>query len=124
MGFGSLMLLTAGCGWAYNHSDVLVLTSVNVPAGGGSAEVMFEGLAGERVQISLAGELTTMQPYGSLLGPDGSQTTTPPIAGATNGFNSAQVTISQTGTYQLNVLDNSKRGGAVTVRVELTTQPA
>ena len=118
------MLLPAGCGWAYNHSDVLVLTKVNVPANGGSAEVMFQAIAGQQLQISLTGRLTSMVPVGNLVGPNGSQSATPDASGASNGFNTAQVDIPQTGTYRLEVFDDNQKGGAVTVRVELTTQPA
>ena len=120
-GLACLVLPGLGCGWAYNTSAVLVLTEVDVPENGGSAEVMFQGLPNQQVLISLAGRLTTMQPYGNLIGPEGSQSTTPPTNGASNGFNSAQVTLPVAGTYRLQVLDGSKKGGPVTVRVEVVS---
>lgn len=118
-GLGYLVALTLGCGWAYNDSSVLVLTQVNVPTGGGSAEVMFQGLAGQQIQISLTGHLTTMQPYGNLIGPDGAETAAPAVSGVSNGFNTTTVSIPAAGTYRLAVFDGTGTGGAVTVRIEL-----
>jgi len=118
-GAACLVLLTLGCGWAYNHSDVLVLTKVNVPAGGGSAEAMFQGIAGQTVEISLTGRSTSAIPQASLVGPDGSSTNTPPASSAADGFNTAQVSLPDSGTYRLVVFDDSGLGGAVTVRVQL-----
>ena len=99
-----------------------MLTGVNVPAGGGSGTVMFQAIAGQQIQITLTGVPTTMQPYGNLIGPSGSQTTTPGTGGASGGVNSSQITISDR-HYQLNVLDNSNKGGTVTVRVQVIAGP-
>jgi hypothetical protein len=60
-----------------------------------------------------------MIPFANLIGPDSSQATAPPASSASDGFNTAQVALPQNGTYRLVVLDNSGRGGRVTVRVEL-----
>lgn len=120
-GLCGLMLMCAGCGWAYNHSEVLVLTKVNVPANGGAAEVMFHAISGQRVEISLTGRLTSMVPIGRLVGPSGSQVGTLDSSGVSDGFNTAQVDIPATGMYRLEVFDESAAGGAVTVRVELVS---
>jgi len=126
VGLAMAVLTTGGCDLGFNHSNVLVLTNVNVPAGGGSASVNFEAIAGQKVTISLAAQSASpggvpskMEPYGNLVGPDGSQTSTPAANSASNAFNSATVTIANTGLYRLDVLDNSKTGGEVTVRVEV-----
>ena len=126
VGLASVTLTGGGCDLGYNHSNVLVLTNVNVPAGGGSASVNLQATAGQQVTISLAaqpaslgGRPSKMVPFGNLVGPDGSQTSTPAANSASNGFNSATVTIANTGLYRLDVSDNSKTGGEVTVRVEV-----
>jgi hypothetical protein len=100
------------------QSNVLVNKVVNVGGGGGYGSVSFNATAGQAIRITLTGAQASMEPYGNMENPDGSGFDAPPLSTASNGSNTGQVTLTQTGTYTLVIFDGSNAGGNVTVKVE------
>ncbi|MCX6556449.1 MAG: hypothetical protein NTW95_03310 [Candidatus Aminicenantes bacterium] len=90
---------------------------VNVPGGGGSVDVTFNGSSGVRIRITLSCSNNSMRPYGYLQAPNGSGDYTPPN-NASNGQNSAETMLNQNGTYTLTVFDGANIGGQVHVVID------
>lgn len=96
---------------------VLAVATVQVGPGGGQANVPFNAVAGVRVRIMMTASQTWMEPYGYLTFPNGAGGYYPPLGTAVNGVNSVDVTLNQTGGYNLTVFDGSNQGGFVDVVV-------
>lgn len=118
---GGMVLVTCGCNRFFDiPSNVLINSkTMNIPHGGGSVELMFAGIAGQQILITLTGRIDGMVPYAQLIAPNGGSTTVPEARTSQNGVNSGQATLAQTGAYSLVVYDNARVGGGVTIRVEL-----
>ena len=116
-----LALLSCSCNYLFElPSNVVVKDNLmNIAQGGGSVQVMFSGLAGQTIKITLTGRVTGMVPYAQLIAPNGGSTTVPAASSASKGINTGQATLAQTGGYTLIVYDNTQVGGGVTIRVEL-----
>lgn len=120
-----------GCGDGNNRPspspepgpEILVEQDVTVPGGGGSFEVSFLGSSGQTIRITLTASNTSIEPYGYLTYPDGTGEYTPLNENAQNGENMSEVTLNQTGTYDLSIMDGANIGGTVHVRVEVITGP-
>ncbi|MBP7934929.1 MAG: hypothetical protein KA354_09820 [Phycisphaerae bacterium] len=120
LGVASLAALACACSLLEIPSNVLINNmTVNIARDGGSAELMFAGIAGEEIIITLTGRIDGMVPYAQLIAPNGGSSTVPDASTAENGINSVQITLAQTGGYTLIIYDDAQVGGAVTVRVEL-----
>jgi len=120
LGVGTLATLACACSLFEIPSNVLINNmTVNIAHDGGSAELMFAGIAGQEIIITLTGRIDGMVPYAQLIAPNGGSSTVPDASTAENGINSVQTTLAQTGGYTLIVYDDAQVGGAVTVRVEL-----
>ncbi|MEP0841290.1 MAG: hypothetical protein HRF43_01105 [Phycisphaerae bacterium] len=113
------VLCGPGCRVFETDRLFLLNSNVDIPAGGGTRELMFHGLANQLVTISLAASKTSMIPQATLVTPDATQSAVPPASSSVDGFNSASVTLPRDGTYRLVISDASGQGGQVTVRVEL-----
>jgi beta propeller repeat protein len=94
----------------------LVDTTVNVPPGGGSAEVQFQGETGEIGTFTLTAS-PNMCPYGYLEFPDENGKYFPEVGGCNSGVNEGIETFPQTGTYVLTIFDDNNIGGNVTVLI-------
>lgn len=116
-----LALLGCSCNYLFElPSNVVVKDNLmNIAQGGGSVQVMFSGIAGQTIKITLTGRNTGMVPYAQLIAPNGGSSTVPAASSASNGVNTGQATLVQTGGYSLIVYDSAQVGGAVTIRVEL-----
>ena len=101
------------------QSKILMNQVVSVGGGGGFAQVQFNATSGQRIRITLTGTPSTMEPYGGLEIPGGTNASVPPNGTAVSGRNVAEVTLSQTGEYRLDVFDGTNAGGTVTVLIEL-----
>ncbi len=98
---------------------VLIEQSVTVAAGGGGADVVFSGSNGQIIRITMKAATNSMEPYGYLTNPDGATGEYyPPLGSAQNGQSSAEVTLTQTGSYNLTVYDGSNQGGIIVVTIE------
>jgi len=114
-----LAAITLSCGLGASGAKILVEKEVEVPGGGNTAEVVFNGEEGQRVLISLEARSSPVEPYGYLTYPDGSGDYIPSIDTIKEGKNSAKITLSQSGDYTLAVMDGSNQGGAVRIKVEV-----
>ncbi len=116
-------LLPAGCGLTGTRTTVLVNSTVNVPRSTGtvpgSAQVMFQGLPGQTINIIMTGGQKNMLPYGSVLSPDGATTSVPPLSSAASSSNTGSFTATTLGTYTLYVYDGANLGGQIQVWVEV-----
>jgi hypothetical protein len=101
-------------------SNVLVNQTVSVGAGGGFGVVSFNASNGQKIRITLTVSNTSMEPYGffGLLG-GGSGSYIPPQDTVHDGVNTADVTLNETGTYELTIYDGSNQGGTVSVLIEV-----
>jgi uncharacterized protein YegP (UPF0339 family) len=97
---------------------VLLDKNVTVASGGGSAEVRFSASNGQTIRITLTAT-SNMEPYGYLTYPNGTGEYYPDLQTAQNGVNSIELTLNQTGAYELTIMDGSNQGGAVHVKVEV-----
>jgi hypothetical protein len=95
---------------------VLLDSNVTVPGGGGSAEASFSGSSGQKIRITLTAS-SNMQPYGYLTYPNGAGEYYPDLQTAQNGVNVVELTLNQTGTYTLSIMDGTNLGGSVQVKV-------
>jgi hypothetical protein len=125
----------AGCGkdsTAPSDPSILAESDVNVGSNGGAGHVYFTvdsiGTSGLEVRITLkatstsvVGVIATMQPYGYLVSPSGAEGYTPPLETAQNGQNTADLTLTELGRYELTVFDGSGAGGTVHVKVQKVT---
>lgn len=117
---GSCLAVTAAACRVLETDRLFLLNSnVNIPAGNGSRELMFQGLGGQIVTVSLSAVKRSMVPIATLVTPDGAESATPAAGTSADGFNSASATLPRDGTYRLIVRDGTGQGGQVTVRVEL-----
>jgi len=91
--------------------------TVNIPAGGGSAEIAFDISNGQWAHIQLTAGNSSMQPYGSLQYPDGASVDCPPIVTTANGANQADVLLTDSGHYTLTLFDGSNQGGPVSAKI-------
>ena len=114
-----LAAVTLSCGLGASSAKILVEKEVEVPGGGNTAEVVFNGEEGQRVLITLEAKSSPVEPYGYLTYPDGSGDYVPSIDTLKERKNSAEITLSQTGAYTLAVMDGSNQGGAVRIKVEV-----
>jgi hypothetical protein len=124
----ALAAIVAACGEDEAGSpgplNLPVDTEVTVAADGGAATVMFRGTSGQTVRISLTATPLSLpatlphQPYGSLATPGGGESYTPPSESASNRQNTADVALTETGTYTLTVFDGTNQGAKVRVRIE------
>ncbi len=92
------------------HVDLML----NVPGGGGSAELTFAGRSGVRIRITLSCSNANMRPYGYLQAPSGSGDYIPPN-NAPGPVHAAETVLGQTGTFTLAVFDGANVGGQVHV---------
>jgi hypothetical protein len=95
------------------HVDLML----NVPGGGGGADVTFNGSSGVRIHIILSCSNVNMRPYGYLQAPNGSGDYIPPN-NAPGPEHSAETVLGQTGTYTLTVFDGANIGGQVHVVID------
>jgi len=124
-----LVLGLFGCGGGGSSSPtfpmVLVDTSGPVGSQGGAFEVRFSANNGWQIRITLRDSSVSpnastipMEPYGYITNPDGTGDYYLPNGAAQNGQNSAELTLTQTGTYTLTVFDGTNQGGTVSVKIE------
>jgi hypothetical protein len=116
-------LIVAGCGSSDNGSPtgpgtVLLERDVTVAGGGGSFQVTFSASNGQSIRITLTAS-SNLEPYGYLTYPNGGGEYYPDLSTAQNGVNSIDLALTQTGTYELSVMDGTNRGGTVHVKVEI-----
>jgi len=111
--FGACKSTEDGDGVINIHVDLMV----NVPGGGGGADVTFNGSSGIRIRITLSCSNTNLRPYGYLQAPNGSGDYTPPN-NAANGQNSAETVLNQNGTYTLTIYEAENIGGQVHVVID------
>jgi hypothetical protein len=116
-----LALLSCSCNYLFELPSNIVVKDnlMNIAQGGGSVQVMFSGITGQTIKITLTGRNTGMVPYAQLVAPNGGSSTVPAASPASNGVNTGQATLAQTGGYTLIVYDSAQVGGGVTIRVEL-----
>lgn len=91
--------------------------TVSVAAGGGSADVSFQALKGQKVKIALKAASSTMEPYGYLQKPDGKEEYRPAVDTAKNAKNEAEFTADKKGRYNLTLFDGSNNGGKISVTI-------
>ena len=119
-----LVMVFSGCagdddnGSPTSPGTVLVERDVTVPGGGGTADVTFSGSSGQNIRITLTAS-PNVEPYGYLTYPDGEGEYYPELQTAQNGANSVELTLNQTGTYTLGIMDGTNQGGTVHVKVEV-----
>jgi len=89
--------------------------TVSVAADGGSAEVSFEAMKGQKVKIELKAASSTMEPYGYLKRPDGKEEYRPVIETCKNAKNESEFIADKKGRYNLTLFDGSNLGGKVSV---------
>jgi hypothetical protein len=109
--------LLIGCCFGPPGPVTLVDRTVTVPAAGGGADVTFNASNGQTIRITLTGDPNTMQPYGHLGYPDASSTYFPAHGNESNGVNTGDLLLTQTGGYTLTVFDGANLGGQVAVLV-------
>lgn len=97
--------------------SVQIDQKVNVPGGGGSAEIAFDISNGQWVHIQLTADNPSTQPYGSLQHPDGISQDFPPLQTAANGANQGDILLTDNGHYTLTLFDGSNQGGSVSVKI-------
>lgn len=97
---------------------VAVDKTVDVPAGGGKAQLPVQGKQGQALQITLTAADTTLEPYGYLEMPDATGVYVPEDGNAASGVNSGQVTLTQDGAHVYHVHDSQNIGGQVNVKIE------
>ena len=114
-----LAAVTLSCGLGSSGAKILVEKETEVPGGGNTAEVVFNGEKGQRILITLEAASSPVEPYGYLTYPDGSGDYVPIIDTIKEGKNSAEITLNQSGAYTLAVMDGSNQGGAVKIKVEV-----
>ena len=100
-----------------NVSTFPIDVMLNVPGGGGSAELTFTGQSGVRIRVTLSCSNANMRPYGYLQAPSGSGDYIPPN-NAPGPVHSAETMLGQTGTYTMVVFDGANVGGQVHVIIE------
>jgi len=96
-------------------SKTLLDKTVSVAAGGGSAEVSFEAMKGQKVKIELKAASSTMEPYGYLQRPNGKEEYRPTIETSKNAKNESEFIADKKGRYNLTLFDGSNLGGKVSV---------
>ncbi len=114
-----LAAISLSCGMGSYKVKILVEKEVEVPSGGNTAEVVFNGDEGQQVRITLEAENSPVEPYGYLTYPDGSGDYVPSMDTIKEGKNSAEITLKQNGAYTLAVMDGSNQGGTVRIKVEV-----
>lgn len=121
LGVCGFVLLACGCNYLFELPSNFVLkdNTMNIAQGGGSVEVLFFGIAGQQITITLTGRNAGMVPYAELISPGGGSTIVPEAGTAENSVNTGDATLAETGGYSLIVYDDAGLGGAVTIRVEL-----
>ena len=97
---------------------VAVDKTVDVPAGGGKAQLPLQGEQGQTLQITLTASDTSLEPYGYLEMPDATGVYVPEDGNAAGGANSGQVTLTQDGAHVYYVHDSQNIGGQVNVKIE------
>ena len=124
-GLGTLSLclilaaVTLSCGLSSSEVKILVEKEAEVPGGGNTTEVVFNGEEDLRILITLEAKNSPVEPYGYLTYPDGSGDYFPKIDTIKEGKNNAEITLSQSGAYTLAVMDGSNKGGLVKIKVEV-----
>jgi hypothetical protein len=118
LGLLSLALVAPAC---TDVPDTVLINDqgVNIARGNGTVDVMFRGLIGQRVLITLTGPSTASLPFALLTNPGGGLRSAPPVTSVVDGVNSAEVNLNEMGTYLLTIHDGSGLGGTIVVRVEL-----
>jgi hypothetical protein len=114
-----LAAVTLSCGLSSSEAKILVEKEAEVPGGGNTTEVVFNGEEDQRILITLEAKNSPVEPYGYLTYPDGSGDYVPKIDTIKEGKNSAEITLSQSGAYTLAVMDGSNQGGPVRIKVEV-----
>lgn len=121
LGVCGFVLLTCGCDYLFELPSNYVIkdNTLNIAQGGGSVQILFSGIAGQQITITLTGRNAGMVPYAELISPGGGSTIVPEAGTAENSVNTGDATLAETGGYSLIVYDDAGLGGAVTIRVEL-----
>jgi hypothetical protein len=99
------------------ETKVLLDKTVSVGAEGGSAEVSFKAVKGQKIKIELTAESSNMEPYGFLHKPDGKEEYRPIAETAKDAKNESEFIAARNGRYNLTVFDGSNAGGKVQVHV-------
>ncbi len=110
------MAIGLGCRKASaGEVKTLLDKTVSVGAEGGSAEVSFEALKGQKIKIELKAASSKMEPYGFLQRPGGKEEYRPTVETAKNAKNESEFTADKKGRYNLTLFDGSNLGGKVSV---------
>jgi hypothetical protein len=99
------------------ETKTLLDKTVSVGAEGGSAEVSFNAVKGQKVTIELKAASENMEPYGFLHRPDGKEEYRPVVETARNAMNKAEFVATKAGRYNLTIFDGSNSGGKVSVTI-------
>lgn len=112
----SVLAIGFGCekGTA-GEAKVILDKTVSVGAEGGSAEVSFKAVKGQKLKIELKAESSNMEPYGFLHKPDGKEEYRPAAETAKDAKNESEFTAAKNGRYNLTVFDGANAGGKVSV---------
>lgn len=97
------------------ETKTLLDKTVSVGAEGGSAEVSFNAVKGQKVTIELKAASANMEPYGFLHKPDGKEEYRPVVETARDAMNKAEFVATRAGRYNLTIFDGSNSGGKVSV---------
>jgi hypothetical protein len=114
-----VVAITLSCSLGSSGAKILVEKEAEVPGGGNTTEVVFNGEEDQRILITLEAKNSPVEPYGYLTYPDGSGDYYPKIETIKEGKNSIEITLNQSGAYTLAVMDGSNQGGSVKIKVEV-----